>query len=70
MVKNLPTNARDKKRQGFDPWAGKTPWRRAWQSIPLFFPGESHGKRSLAGNSPWGHKELDKQYTTQITPHC
>ena len=22
-------------------------------------PGESHGQRSLAGYSPWGHKELD-----------
>ena len=25
----------------------------------MFLPGESHGQRSLAGNSPWGHKELD-----------
>ena len=36
------------------PWAsqtaqiGKIPWRRAWQAIPLFLPGESHGQRSLA----------------------
>ena len=22
-------------------------------------PGESHGQRSLAGYSPWGHKDLD-----------
>jgi len=22
-------------------------------------PGKSHGQRSLAGYSPWGHKELD-----------
>ena len=22
-------------------------------------PGKSHGQRSLAGDSPWGHKELD-----------
>ena len=22
-------------------------------------PGESHGQRSLAGYSPWGHKESD-----------
>ena len=26
---------------------------------PVFLPGESHGQRSLAGCSPWGHKELD-----------
>ena len=27
---------------------GKIPWRRAWQSTPVFLPGESHGQRSLA----------------------
>ena len=37
------------KRIGFDPWAGKIPWRRAWQPTPWFLPGESHGQRSLPG---------------------
>ena len=46
-------------RCGFDPWVGKTPWRRAWQPTPVFLPGESHGQRSLVDYSPWGHKELD-----------
>jgi len=40
------------KRHGFDPWVGKIPWRRAWQSIPVFLPGESYEQRSLAGYSP------------------
>ena len=26
------------------------------QPTPVFLPGESHGQRSLAGYSPWGHK--------------
>ena len=26
---------------------------------PVFLPGESHGQRSLAGSSPWGHRESD-----------
>ena len=43
----------------FDPWVGKTPWRRAWQPTPVLLSGKSHGQRSLAGYSPWGHKELD-----------
>ena len=34
-------------------------WRREWQSTPVFLPGESHGWRSLAGDGPWGCKELD-----------
>ena len=36
MVKNLPAL----RRPGFDPWAGKMPWRRVWQPIPGFLPGE------------------------------
>ena len=27
--------------------------------MPVFLPGESHGQRSLADYSPWGHKESD-----------
>ena len=38
---------------------GKVPWRRQWQPTPVFLPGESQGQRSLAGYSPWGHKEPD-----------
>ena len=26
---------------------------------PVFLPREFHGQRSLAGYSPWGHKECD-----------
>ena len=51
VVKNPPANAADK-RGWLDPWAGKIPWRRAWQPTPVFLPGESHGQRSLAGYSP------------------
>ena len=49
-------NARD---LGLIPGSGRFPWRRASQPTPVFLPGESHGWRSLAGYSPWGHKELD-----------
>ena len=34
-------------------------WRRKWQPTPVFLPGESHGRRSLVGCSPWGHEESD-----------
>ena len=39
---------------GFDPRAGKIPWRRWSRPSPAFLPGESHGQRSLEGCSPWG----------------
>ena len=46
-------------RPGFNPCVGKIPWRKVWQPTPVFLPGESHGQRSLAGQSLQGHKELD-----------
>ena len=46
-------------RPGFNPWVRQIPWRRKWQPTPVFLPGESHGRRSLVGYSPWGRKESD-----------
>ena len=40
------------KRQGFDTWVRKIPWRRAWQPTPASLPRESHELRSLEGYSP------------------
>jgi len=40
------------RRPGFYPWVRKIPWRRKWQPTPVFFPGKSHGQRSLMGCSP------------------
>ena len=47
----------------FDPWVGKSTWRRKWQPTPIFLTGESHGQRSLVGYSLWGQKESD---TTEL----
>ena len=44
-------------RPRFNPWVWKVPWRREWQPTPGFLPGGSCGQRSLAGHSPWAHKE-------------
>ena len=35
------------------------------QYFPVLFPGKSNGQRSLAGYSPWGHKESDMTEATQ-----
>ena len=40
-------------------WVRRIPWRRKWQPTPVFLFGNSHGRRSLAGYSPRGHKLLD-----------
>ena len=33
------------------------PWRRKWQPTLVSLSGKFHVQRSLAGYSPWGHKE-------------
>ena len=43
----------------------KVPWRREWQPILVFLPGESHGQRSLAGYSPRSCRESDTTVTKQ-----
>ena len=58
------------RRGGFDPWVGKISWRSAWQPTPVFLPAEFHGQRSLAGYSPWGHKELDRTEHARSLYYC
>ena len=53
------------RRQGFDPWVWKIPWRRKWQPTPVFLPRESHGWRSLVGYSPRGHKRVGHNLVTK-----
>ena len=52
-------SARQYRSSSFDPWAGKSPWRRKWQPAPVFLTRKSHGQRSLVCYSPWVAKELD-----------
>ena len=47
------------KRCGFDTWVRKSSWRRKCQPTLVYLPGKSHGQRSVAGCSPWGHRESD-----------
>ena len=52
VVKNPPANA---VAAASIPGSG----RSKCQPTPVFLPGKSDGQRSLAGYSPWGHKESD-----------
>ena len=40
------------KRCRFKTWVRKIPWRRAWESVLIFLPEESHGQRNLMVYSP------------------
>ena len=63
-VKNLPAM--------WETWILSLGWEdpldREWQPSPVFLLGESHGKWSLAGYSPWGCKESDNTNTFRIVP--
>ena len=61
VVKNSPADAGDMRDSVL-----KMPWRGAWQPTPVLLFGKSRGQRSLAGYSPWIHKELD---TRQVIQH-
>ena len=37
----------------------ENPMEEEMEPSAVFLPGKSHGQRSLAGYSPWGHKESD-----------
>ena len=39
-------------------------WRRQWQPIPVFLPGESQGRGSLVGCCLWAGTESDM---TEVT---
>ena len=67
MVKSLAANLLQETCR-FDPWVRKIPWRRKWQPTPVFLLGKSHGQKSLAGYTPWSHKESDM--TEQLTHIC
>ena len=56
------------RRHGLDPWFRKILWRRNRQPTIVFLPGKFHGKKSLAGYSPWGLKESDivEQLSTRM----
>ena len=37
------------RRPRFNPWVGKSPWRRKWQTTPIFLPGESQWTEKPGG---------------------
>ena len=47
--------------------SGRPPGGRAWQPLPEFLPGKSHGQRGLVSNSRWGVRESD---TTEAAEHA
>ena len=61
-VKNQPASARD---TGSIPGLRRCPGEVKCQPTPVFLPWKSHGQRSLAGYSPWDHKQTAHEVTNR-----
>ena len=57
--KNPSVTAGARGDSGSTPGSGRSPGGGHGNPLQLFLPGESHGQRSLADYSLWGHKESD-----------
>ena len=66
VVKNPPANTEDLGDAGSIPGSGRSPGRGNGNPLQ-YFPGESHGQRSLAGYSLQGRTESDM---TEVTEHA
>ena len=53
--KESTCQCRRHKRCEFDPCVRKIHWGGKRKTTPVFWPGKSHGQRSLGGYSPWGY---------------
>ena len=65
MVKNLPAT--------WETWVRSLGWEdhleKGTATNSVLWPGEFLGQRSLAGYSPWGHKELDMTQQLSLLLH-
>ena len=80
--KESTCQCRRQKRCRFDPWVRWIPWRRAWQTTPVFSPIKSHEQRTPAGCrvtksqtwlSGWEHKhelKLDRKSLYNFKNKC
>ena len=55
VIKNLPANVGD---TGLIPKSGISLGEGIGKLTLVLLPGKTHGQRSLAGYSPWDHREL------------
>ena len=62
MLKNLPADAGDVRDVGLTPGLQRSPG--GGHGNPLQYSCLENGQRSLAGNSPWGHKQSDTAKAT------
>ena len=65
--KELACQCRRHKRHGFNPWAGKIPWRRAWQPTPVILVWRIPGTEEPGGLESIALQRIE--HTTEATSH-
>ena len=66
--KEPASQCRRRKRHRFNPWVGKMPWGGHGNPLQYSCLENPHGQRSLVGQSPCGHPELDTTEATYYAP--
>ena len=46
QIQRICLQCRRYRKNGFNPYVGKIPWRKKWQSNLVLWPGKAHGRRS------------------------
>ena len=64
IVKNLPANTGDMRDMGSIPGLGRSPGGGHGNPLQNSCLKNPHGEKSLAGYSPWGHKESTERLST------
>ena len=60
VVKSLPAE----QKMWVQSMGQENPWRRKWQSTPVFLPRKPHGQRSLMGYRLWGLQRVAHDLAT------
>ena len=67
MVKSLLVNVGYAERPAYNPWVRKIPWRRKWQTTPVFLSVESHGERNLPHKTTSQNNKLPYEENKHFT---
>ena len=65
MVKSPPASAGDIRTVGWIPGLGRSSGEGHGNPLQYSFLENPHGQKSLAGYSPWGHRESDMTERTE-----
>ena len=70
LVAQMVKNPSAMQETAFNPWVGKSFWRRAWQPTPVFLPGESHWAEEPGGLQSMESQRVRQEWSVTKHPHA